>query len=43
MKTLQKELEKKQKETANWKTKYSIKTAEEAEAIRKQQLANVGM
>jgi hypothetical protein len=30
-------LEEKQKELVAWKMKYNIKTAEEAEAIRKQQ------
>jgi hypothetical protein len=30
-------LQKKQKELVAWKLKYNIKTAEEAEAIRKQQ------
>ncbi|GFH48187.1 hypothetical protein CTEN210_04663 [Chaetoceros tenuissimus] len=33
-------LEGKQKELISWKLKYNIKTAEEAEAIRKQQGAN---
>eukprot|EP00586_Coscinodiscus_wailesii_P001923 CAMPEP_0172478604 /NCGR_PEP_ID=MMETSP1066-20121228/2647_1 /TAXON_ID=671091 /ORGANISM="Coscinodiscus wailesii, Strain CCMP2513" /LENGTH=133 /DNA_ID=CAMNT_0013238319 /DNA_START=126 /DNA_END=527 /DNA_ORIENTATION=- len=38
LKTLQCRLDSKQKETAEWKAKYNIKTAEEAEAIRKQQM-----
>merc|ERR1712157_366162 len=35
---LQERLENKSKETSEWKTKYNIKTAEEAEAIRKASL-----
>jgi hypothetical protein len=38
VKTLQTRLETKQKETAAWKAKYNIKTAEETEAIRKEQM-----
>ena len=37
--TLETRLGAKQKEMAEWKAKYNIKTAEEAEAIRKQQMA----
>eukprot|EP00559_Dactyliosolen_fragilissimus_P005053 CAMPEP_0184855488 /NCGR_PEP_ID=MMETSP0580-20130426/723_1 /TAXON_ID=1118495 /ORGANISM="Dactyliosolen fragilissimus" /LENGTH=125 /DNA_ID=CAMNT_0027350013 /DNA_START=14 /DNA_END=391 /DNA_ORIENTATION=+ len=37
--TLRSNLESKEKETSEWKTKYSIKTAEEAEALRRQQMA----
>uniref|UniRef100_A0A6S8XZL5 Prefoldin subunit 2 n=1 Tax=Ditylum brightwellii TaxID=49249 RepID=A0A6S8XZL5_9STRA len=38
IKNLEARLETKQKETAAWKAKYNIKTAEEAEAMRKQQM-----
>jgi hypothetical protein len=38
VKTLEARLQIKQKETAAWKAKYNIKTAEETEAIRKQQM-----
>merc|ERR1712008_372711 len=37
IKTLSERLEAKQKETMGWKSKYNIKTAEEADALRKQQ------
>jgi len=36
IKDLETRLETKQKETMGWKTKYNIKTAEEADAVRKQ-------
>mmetsp|Transcript_4936 Transcript_4936/g.5641 ORF Transcript_4936/g.5641 Transcript_4936/m.5641 type:complete len:128 (+) Transcript_4936:123-506(+) len=38
--TLTQTLKKKQKETMEWKLKYNIRTAEEAEAMRKQQMVN---
>lgn len=42
VRSLEERLESKRKETADWKAKYDIKTAEEAEAIRKQQLQRMG-
>lgn len=39
IKTLETRLTTKQKDTAEWKAKYNIKTAEEAEAMRRQQTA----
>lgn len=39
IKSLETRLGSKQKETAAWKSKYNIKTAEEAEAIRREQQA----
>mmetsp|Transcript_35115 Transcript_35115/g.51574 ORF Transcript_35115/g.51574 Transcript_35115/m.51574 type:complete len:130 (-) Transcript_35115:244-633(-) len=36
--TLHTRLEKKQKETVEWKTKYNIRTQEEAEQMRRQQM-----
>ncbi len=36
--TFQTQLKGKNKEMIDWKVKYNIKTAEEAEAIRKQQM-----
>lgn len=37
---MRKTLEEKQKEMFIWKNKYNIRTAEEAEAARKQQMAS---
>ena len=38
--TMQSKLKEKNKEMIDWKNKYNIKTAEEAEAMRRQQMVN---
>lgn len=38
--TLESKLKEKNKEMLDWKNKYNIRTAEEAEAMRKQQMVN---
>jgi hypothetical protein len=38
--TLKEQLKTKNTDLINWKNKYNIKTAEEAEALRKQQMVN---
>ena len=42
VKSLNSKLEEKSQEMMAWKTKYNIKTAEEAEALRKQMSATAG-